>query len=409
MRRTVWALGAAILVAASPAFAGGGATGDVEINGYGGYSKLDDYVNLKPKAGPIIGGRLGFWLTQNLSLEASGQRITTHPDNSPDVDLHFDAFRGNLLFNLLPSSTIRPFITGGGGYESVQIPNLKRNWNFAWNAGAGVRIFPNPMWNIRLDGRFVGTKPDNIDQMQTNYEGSLGIGFLFGGGMRRLESAHAEAANQPPTVTCSADRASILPGESVAVHATASDPDGDPLTYEWSTTAGRVTGTDANATLDFTGVTAPSNATVTVRVSDNHGHTATCESAIAMAEAPKPSAQAVSCLAGGFPRNLSRLNNVDKACLDDVAERLKADPRATVTVIGYADSHERTADEIAEARARAVRDYLTRERSIEASRITVRSAGSTKPIDTATDLSAQGRNRRVEVWFVPEGATIPEQ
>lgn len=408
MRRTVWALGAALLVVASPALAGGGSTGDVEVSGYGGYSKLDDYVNVKPKAGPIIGGRLGFWLTQSLSLEASGQRITTHPDSLPDVDLHFDAFRGNVVYTFLPSSTIRPFITGGLGYESLQEPDVKRNWNMAWNAGAGVRIFPSPMWNIRLDGRYVGTKPDQIDQLQSNYEGALGVSFLFGG-MRRLESAHAEAVNQPPTVTCSAERAQILSGETVIVHAVASDPDGDPLTYEWSTSAGHVTGTDASATLDFTGVTAPSSATVTVRVSDNHGHTATCESAVAMAEPPKPAAQAVSCLAGGFPRNLSRLNNVDKACLDDVAERLKADPRATVTVIGYADSHERSADEISEARAKAVQDYLTRERSIETSRITVRSAGSTKPLDTATDLSAQAHNRRVEVWFVPEGATIPGQ
>ena len=28
-------------------------------------------------------------------------------------------------------------------------------------------------------------------------------------------------------------------------------------------------------------------------------------------------------MAGGFPRNLARLTNVDKACLDDVATRLR--------------------------------------------------------------------------------------
>ena len=36
----------------------------------------------------------------------------------------------------------------------------------------------------------------------------------------------------------------------------------------------------------------------------------------------------MTCTSGGFPRNLARLNNVDKACLDDVASRLRTDPRA---------------------------------------------------------------------------------
>jgi outer membrane protein OmpA-like peptidoglycan-associated protein len=118
--------------------------------------------------------------------------------------------------------------------------------------------------------------------------------------------------------------------------------------------------------------------------------------------------EAVTCVAGGFPRNLARLNNVDKACLDDVAVRLRNDPRSRVIVVGHADSGERTPEVIARRRAEAVRDYLTRERGIEASRITVRSAAATKPLDTGTDAAARARNRRVEIWFVPEGATAPE-
>jgi outer membrane protein OmpA-like peptidoglycan-associated protein len=119
-------------------------------------------------------------------------------------------------------------------------------------------------------------------------------------------------------------------------------------------------------------------------------------------------AEAISCVAGGFPRNLARLNNVDKACLDDVATRLRSDPRSRVIVIGHADSGERMPEVLARRRAEAVRDYLVRERGIEESRITVRSAAATKPLDTGTDAAARARNRRVEIWFVPEGATAPE-
>jgi outer membrane protein OmpA-like peptidoglycan-associated protein len=110
----------------------------------------------------------------------------------------------------------------------------------------------------------------------------------------------------------------------------------------------------------------------------------------------------VSCISTGFPKNASRLNNVDKACLDDVDQRLKADPRARVVVIGHSDSKE-TSKNIGQARAEAVRDYLVKERGIDTTRIEVRSATA----DAGVDVTAQTANRRVEVWFVPEGAAVP--
>jgi outer membrane protein OmpA-like peptidoglycan-associated protein len=116
----------------------------------------------------------------------------------------------------------------------------------------------------------------------------------------------------------------------------------------------------------------------------------------------------MSCLAGGFPSNGASLNNVDKACLDDVVQRLKSDPRARVVVIGHADSHERNADKIASRRASAAQDYLVHEGGIDGGRVTVRSAAASKPLDTGTDDAAQARNRRCEVWFVPEGAAEPD-
>src|SRR5258705_5809 len=159
--------------------------------------------------------------------------------------------------------------------------------------------------------------------------------------------------------------------------------------------------TQTSAPLDLRGARPPATAASPVRVTDKQGNTEASGWSVRLVE-PVRKAEAVSCVAGGFPRNLSRISNVDKACLDDVAQRLSADPRARVIVIGHSDSKE-TGSALAKQRADAVKTYLVRERNVDEARIEVRSAGSTKMLAAAGDPG----NRRVEVWFVPEGATIP--
>jgi outer membrane protein OmpA-like peptidoglycan-associated protein len=90
--------------------------------------------------------------------------------------------------------------------------------------------------------------------------------------------AFGKRRNDPPTVTCAVSNATILQDEKTTVRANAFDPDGDTLTYTWTATGGRVTGTDSTATFDATGV-APGKYTVTATVSDGE-HQVTCSSEI---------------------------------------------------------------------------------------------------------------------------------
>ncbi|MGE5179658.1 MAG: outer membrane beta-barrel protein [Bacteroidota bacterium] len=417
MRSTTLALAAIFLLATSPAFAGG-----IELGGYGGYGWPGDYGIFHPEKHALFGGRIGFFLTDNWSLEFSAQRLGTKTEFDDSLgfapaDVHLSALRGNILYNFGHwGAGVRPFLTVGAGREKFSVdpygpavgplnPSYESG-KFGWNAGAGLRFALGRTVNLRLEGRYVHTKlGDPYDETEKNWEATAGLSLLFG--HHHHEEEHAEAAaaapNQPPTVTCTADRAQILPGETATIHVTAADPEGGPLTYAWTSSSGHVAGTGDAATFDFANATPPASATVTVRVTDDHGNSATSDCTIALAAPPPPpKAEAVSCVSGGFPRNLSRLNNVDKACLDDVAQRLSADPRARVVVIGYSDAGEKTAG-IAQKRADAVQDYLTRERNIDKSRIETRSAGNTKPLGSAE------QNRRVEVWFVPEGASVPTQ
>jgi outer membrane protein OmpA-like peptidoglycan-associated protein len=214
--------------------------------------------------------------------------------------------------------------------------------------------------------------------------------------------------NRPPTVSVTCEPSPVLPGQVSRCRASASDPDGDPLSYAWSAGSGRITGANAEASLDTAGIKAGDCAPVTVKVSDGRGGTAEATTRVCVQEPPKPKPEAVSCTSGGFPRNLSRLNNVDKACLDDVASKLRQDPRSRVIIVGHADSSERYPEVIGRKRAEAVKAYLVTERGMAEARITARSAADSKPLDTAKNARARAKNRRVDVIFVSEGATVPE-
>jgi outer membrane protein OmpA-like peptidoglycan-associated protein len=199
----------------------------------------------------------------------------------------------------------------------------------------------------------------------------------------------------------------VAVGETTPCTATARDPDGDPLTYAWATTAGRVTGTGPTVILETAGTVCDSAITVRVTVNDGRGGTATATDVVRVVCPRAQKAESVTCTSSGFPRNLARLNNVDKACLDDVAARLRQDPRSRVVVVGHADPRESHPDVLGRKRAEAVKAYLVKERGIEEARVSARTAGATRSLG-ATGQGSWARNSRVEIVFLPEGTAYSE-
>jgi hypothetical protein len=318
-----------------------------------------------------------------------------------------NAFKWGVGLNL-PSCKIFQFqaeVTGlvySGGLQSQTSPVDLRVGPVIWIKPG---IFIKPWWSYALN--YGGSDGDFNKKSGKN----LSIGFHPGTRCCEVYTPPPPPpppANRPPTVSLDCARKQLLAGESTPCRATAADPDGDPLTYTWSASAGRLTGSGADSTLDTTGVPCGTTITVTVQVSDGRGGTASASDRVNVICPEKPKPEVVVCISGGFPRNLARLNNVDKACLDDVASRLRQDPRGRLIIIGHADKAERYADVIGRKRGEAVKAYLVKERGIDEARITVRSAGSSKALDTGTSALAHAKNRRVELIFVPEGATAPE-
>jgi outer membrane protein OmpA-like peptidoglycan-associated protein len=170
-----------------------------------------------------------------------------------------------------------------GGTELVGTTNQNA---FAIAAGGGVDmvITKNLAWRVA-----------QLDYFMTSFSGSqmgasarqnnlrAGTGFVMRFGIPNPPPP----PNHPPVAACSANPASVFAGSGdvVAVHVNASDPDNDPLTYGYTATGGKVEGTGPDARWNSTGV-APGSYTVSAKVDDGRGGTASCSADIKVEEKP---------------------------------------------------------------------------------------------------------------------------
>ena len=207
----------------------------------------------------------------------------------------------------------------------------------------------------------------------------------------------AKRPNRPPVISCAPERNPILAGERVAINSTASDPDGDPITYSYSASGGQISGTGASAQFDSTGLSAGSY-TVTCTADDGQGGSTSATTNVDV-QKPAPPPQATKVGDCGYNKvGASRFDNACKRVGDDVALRLNSDPNAKLVVVGYADGKEPKAAKLAEQRAELAKKYIV-EKGIDASRI------STRTGTASTEKGSEKDNRRVEFVLVPEGAT----
>jgi outer membrane protein OmpA-like peptidoglycan-associated protein len=369
---------------------------------------------------------------------------------------------------------------------------------------AGARIYPKRSFSISAAYQRHLNWFSNLDSRHG------ANGFVFG-----LSFGHYHAReepilpNQPPVVALEvgavtavasnvqrASAATVCIGDTVALRANASDPDGDTLLYSWQTTGGRIVGDGPNVTFDSAGLSA-GDYTVTVQVDDGCGCVSFDSKVIHVENCPPnlncfntsldvtPASQTVQpgeavnfstpgvtggqnygnvsytwtasagaitgsgtsarldttgvapgttidirvaasselggCSASGsarvgisvppqvtppsfteltpcttFKLNSARVDNACKAVLQDAANRLQADPQATLVVDTYRSDREK--DGIDLQRGRNIRDRLADGSvgiTIDPNRIQVRPSG----------VSTDGSQARL--YFVPQGATPP--
>jgi len=183
----------------------------------------------------------------------------------------------------------------------------------------------------------------------------------------------------------------VGPGQTSNLSAPATDADGDPLTYTWTTTCGTFSTTNGQNTV-WTAPNNPGDCLITVTVRDNRGGVATSSITI-----PVIQRQALVFDDVHFDFDMSSLKPEAIRILDDAVMKLQANPTLTVTIEGHTDSVG-TAEynlSLGERRANAVRDYLLN-RGIAASRLRTVSYGEERP--KADNNTAEGRaiNRRAQ-------------
>ena len=199
--------------------------------------------------------------------------------------------------------------------------------------------------------------------------------------------------NRPPAIECQTTTMDVASGGSIELRAKASDPDGDKLNYSWSSTGGVVSGSGETATFNATGVKAGSY-TATVTVDDGRGLKASCSMTINVSE--RLSVTKDKC--GYFAPAKDRVDNCAKAILDDLAVRMKNDPKLHANVIGYTDGSKLEARKkgLGEKRAKAVAAYLEKQ-GVEISRMTITDGGANNPVGDNKAAAGRTLNRRVEI------------
>jgi hypothetical protein len=185
-------------------------------------------------------------------------------------------------------------------------------------------------------------------------------------------------AYEAPTLSCSANPSSILPGGFATITSEGRSPQNRALNYSYGTTAGQITGTGTNGTLAAADVS-PGIITVTCNVVDDLGSAASSTTTVTVVAPPPPPAPLARSLCSvSFERDRKRPVRVDneaKGCLDDVALELNRDSDAILIVVGKHDPQEKP--EAAAERTLNIKQYLTAEKGIDPSRIELRTGEST--------------------------------
>jgi len=452
-------VGTALLLAAGMvASAAPGDAGSWEFGPYVGWTFLDKYAPLKPRNDFLAGARLGFWATQNLSIEASYQVLSTETNNATGQnDFDLNSARLNVLWNFREGKVFRPFVTLGGNLDSVDVNNIGDSDDIGGNAGGGARWILSDVAGLRVDGRYVYHNldiPSIPNSHQDNFELTAGLSIMLGGGPPKdtdgdgVRDSRDKCPNTPHgaivdehgcpkdadgdgvfdgldacpdtpkgcpvdargcpldtdgdgVIDCQDKCADTPRGAKVDVNGCPTDADGDGVWDGIDTCPD----TPKGCPVDAKGCPLDTDGDGVIDCKDKcadtpRGAKVDADGCPVKVVAPViPAGQTALILEGvNFDTDKWDVTDADKVVLDRVAESLKDNPGTKVEVQGHTDSSgpDKHNMELSEKRAHAVRDYLI-SKGVAENQLTWKGYGETKPIADNKTKEGRAKNRRTEL------------
>ena len=200
---------------------------------------------------------------------------------------------------------------------------------------------------------------------------------------------------QPPVVSCSANPTTIAIGEPATITMTASDPQGWPMTYNWSNSGGMLGGSGTSVTVTATNADAGNAITVTGTATDARANlSASCTASVNVPAVVKCTTieDWGECTFEKNPKKPWRVDNDCKDTLDKLSLRLQQMPNGKLDIVGYTDESESVdVQTLGAQRSVNVKYYLVTDgpNKADASRVTPRQGGA--------------KGKASHFYFVPEG------
>ena len=326
----------------STAIAQGAVDSGLTISVGGAYNMLDTVRNVDDSFAPEVG--LGYRFNDRFSVEGNYSMYSTdHKVTGSSWDM--DEYRLDAYFDLMPwDGSWTPYIVAGASMLDMSTDNESHDDNRV-NAGFGLRKALTPNLSVRGDVRAIRSVDDN----QTEGSANLGLTWTFGSVAEPMMEEPVAVVEEEVVVV---EEPVILDGDMDGI------ADADDLCLS----------TPAGVTVDAKG----------------------CEELDTLVL---------------FDFDSADLRAEDLATITQTGEFLQRNSTLNIKITGYTDSTgtDEYNQELSLERAEAVRQALTEEFGIDASRMELEGMGKADPVATNQTLEGREDNRRaVMISVIPQ-------
>jgi OOP family OmpA-OmpF porin len=381
----------------------------------GGYT-FEGNEDLKTR--PVYGLRFGYDITKEWGIEGSFDYVrTSYTPNNTSADVNVYGYRVEALYNFLPEGKLVPFVAVGVGGRSTDYDNVPNNRNYLLaDYGAGLKYFLSDTIALRADIRHLILNNDTTH----NLEYTVGLTFYFGG-----SKAAPTPLPEPPPPPKPQPRVEqpALPAPNNLMATAISD---SQINLGWNAVAGATEYkvyrdgayvlSSQTTTMPDRGLKAGTRYCYRVTATDGTGRESvqsnqacatTSAPPVVMEQSPKEAVRAVAKEMLEKGRATIDIEfDFDKADVkpkyhDEIkkfADVMKDYPDLKVVIEGHTDSIGGKAynEKLSLRRANSIIKYMVDKFGIDASRLTAKGYGMSRPIADNKTAAGRQKNRRVE-------------